>query len=341
MLKMDSQILMRRMANKAKVIPLEEAELLRCRGWLAADLHVHTTCSHDVIPTSALKPEALYNKALRAGMDFVTFTDHNTVEAYDILGWEKDKLVTGVEISIRDDDIVGHTLHLNVYDFTKDQFQDMAEISLIGDLMGLLAYLNRSSLPYTYNHPFWFEPREKPNLAAVLSVMGLFPVIEYNRHRAQRKNEIVVELAQKFEKGLTATTDTHSGRVGEIYTLSKGEDFGEYFRRIREGSSYVAVTVLTKEDIVREVNAWIDLLSCQDLIQSGELISTGVSYMDGILGALTGETFRSFPRLYRYTLNLCRKLSCSGLPASLYLRSEGSLVPEIERQLAGILGKKF
>jgi hypothetical protein len=30
----------------------------------------------------------------------------------------------------------------------------MEEISSIGDLMDLLAYLNRSVLPYTYNHPF-------------------------------------------------------------------------------------------------------------------------------------------------------------------------------------------
>ena len=189
-----------------------------------------------------------------------------------ILGLEKDKLVTDVEISIRDDDVVGRTLHLNIYDFTKDQFQEMEEISSIGDLMDLLAYLNRSFLPHTYNHPFWFEPGEKPNLAAVLGIMALFPVIEYNRRRAQRKKKIAVELAQKFENGLTATTDTHSGRVGDIYTLSKGEDFGEYFRRIREGNSYIAVTALTNEDVVREVNAWIDLLSCPDLIQSDEIV---------------------------------------------------------------------
>ena len=127
-------------------------------------------------------------------------------------------------------------------------------------------------------------------------------MIEYNRHRAQRKNEIVVELAQKFERALLPPPIlTAEGEGRRDHTLSKGEDFCEYFRRIREGSSYVAVTVLTKEDIVREVNAWIDLLSCPDLIQSGEIVSTGVSYMDGILGVLTGETFRSFPRLYRYT----------------------------------------
>lgn len=329
------------MANKAKVISLEEAKLLRDEGWMAADLHVHTTCSHDVIPTSALKPEALYNKALRAGMDFVTFTDHDTVEAYDILGWERDKLVTGVELSIRDDEVVGHTIHLNVYDFTKNQFQEMEEISSIGDLMGLLAYLNRSSLTYTYNHPFWFEPGEKPNLSAAFSIMELFPVVEYNRHRAQRKNEIVVELAQKFAKGLTATTDTHSGRVGEIYSLSKGVEFGEYFRHIRERDAYIVVTALTKEEIVKEMNAWIDLLSHQGLFQSDDVISTGLGYMDRILGVMTGGTFRNFPRLRRCTMNLCRKLSCSGIPASLYLRSEGSLVPEIEKQLSVVMGKRF
>ena len=93
-------------------------------------------------------------------MDFVTFTDHDTVEAYDILGWEKDKLVTGVEISIMDDNVVGRTLHLNIYDFTKDQFQEMEEISSIGDLMDRLGYLNRSLLPYT-NNPLLVRARRK------------------------------------------------------------------------------------------------------------------------------------------------------------------------------------
>ena len=35
------------------------------------------------------------------------------------------------------------------------------------DLELLLTYLNDNDLPYTYNHPFWFEFGEQPNLKMV------------------------------------------------------------------------------------------------------------------------------------------------------------------------------
>ncbi len=67
------------------------------KGWKRADLHVHTTCSFDVLPAKDLNPPlSLYEKSLEIGMDFVTFTDHDTVEAYEILGWDREKLTPGL-----------------------------------------------------------------------------------------------------------------------------------------------------------------------------------------------------------------------------------------------------
>jgi hypothetical protein len=54
------------------VISFEEAEELKQQGWRAADLHVHTFCSYDVLPARPLHPEALYCRAKDAGLCFVT-----------------------------------------------------------------------------------------------------------------------------------------------------------------------------------------------------------------------------------------------------------------------------
>ena len=99
-----------------KILSYEQAEIYRNHGWKAADLHVHTLCSPDVISAKSLHPEALYHRAREMGMDFVTFTDHETMRAYDLLNGGLEGLVTGVEMRIKDMDLVGHTLHINVYD---------------------------------------------------------------------------------------------------------------------------------------------------------------------------------------------------------------------------------
>ena len=52
----------------------------------AADLHVHTLPSYDVIPTRQVEPRFLYLKARRLGMTYVAFTDHDTMAAYDQIG---------------------------------------------------------------------------------------------------------------------------------------------------------------------------------------------------------------------------------------------------------------
>ncbi len=316
------------------VLSFEEAEGLKRQGWQAADLHVHTFCSSDVLPARPLHPEALYRRAKAAGLSFVTFTDHDTMQAYDLLSRRREDLVTGVEIKVRDPEMVGHTIHVNVYDLDIDQFGDLKEIAKAGDLNGFLACLKRNDLPHVYNHPLWFEPGERPNLAAVPKLARLFPVLEYNMHRIDRKNQLVMEMARKFNRGLVATTDTHSGMVGKVYTIAKGETFREFFRNIKKGNSYIVIRDLTREDLVEEINAWISLIFSLETAAGAPGCTTGISYLDKVIHALTSETLRDFPSLYSYAMRLAYRLSNSGLPAALYLRSERSMLPEIEKQLS-------
>jgi len=322
--------------SRVKILSPDQAEIYREHGWKAADLHVHTLCSPDVISARSLHPEALYHRARERGMDFVTFTDHDTMRAYDLLNGGLDGLVRGVEMRIKDMDLVGHTLHVNVYDLSSEQFLELKEISELGDLSRFINYLAKNNLPYIYNHPFWFEHKEKPNLAAISKLVRLFPVLEYNMHRAQRKNEITMELAKRYRKGLSASTDSHSGDVGLVYTLSHGDSFREFFENICKGSSYIVVKDLTKLDIMQEMSRWIELIFSQDISEGPKEYSLGVAYLDKIINILSGETIRSYPRIYRAAYTASHKISNSGLPASLYLRFEGALLPEIEEQFASI-----
>ena len=270
-------------------------------------------------------------------MDFVTFTDHDTMRAYDLLSGELDGLVTGVEMRIKDLDLAGHTIHINVYDLSGEQFLELKEISERGDLRSFINYLVKDNLPYIYNHPLWFEHKERPNLAAIPELVRLFPVLEYNMHRVHRKNEITMALARRYKKGLAASTDSHAGNLGQVYTLSHGDSFREFFENICNGSSCIVVKDLTKLDIIQEMNRWIELIFSPDIPGEIKEYSLGVGYLDKIINILSGETIRSFPWICKAAQRASHKISNSGLPASLYLRSEGALLPEIEEKLSNIL----
>jgi predicted metal-dependent phosphoesterase TrpH len=317
------------------LISSEQAEELLEEGWKRADLHVHTTCSFDVLPVRELYPENLYGKAIELGMDYITFTDHDTIEAYEILGWDQEKIIPGVEMSLHDPEFVGHTLHINVFELDKEEFFELREIAEIEhDLKAFIKCLKKHRLPYIYNHPFWFEFHQEPNPSVIPRLVKLFPVLEYNMHELKQKNELTIALAEKYGKGIVATSDTHSGKFGCVYTVAKGDTFREFFRNIAKGKNYIVPENLTRELLIDEMNTWIDLIF-EKSQKSRDIKSylTGVKSLDAMVKISRSVLLNCFPSLNRTTMDLLYMISNTGLPASFYLHSEETLVKEIERQI--------
>ena len=318
-----------------KLIAPEKAAEIMEEGWKRADLHVHTTCSFDVLPVRDLHPESLYEKALKLGMDYITFTDHDTIEAYEILGWNREKLIPGVEMSVYDPEFAGHSLHINIFEFDRDEFFELREIAEIEhDLKSFIKYHRRHKLPFIYNHPFWFEFHREPNPSAVPRLAKFFPVLEYNMHKLKQKNELTIALAEKFGKGIVATTDTHSGRLGKVYTLSQGDNFREFFRNIEKGKNYIVPKNLTRELLIDEMNTWIDLIF-EKSQKSSDIKNylTGIKSLDAMVRISRSTLLNCFPGLNRKTMNLLYKISNTGLPALFYLHAEKNLAKEIEKQI--------
>ena len=318
-----------------KLIAPERAAELMEEDWKRADLHVHTTCSFDVLPAKDLNPESLYEKSLEMGMDFITFTDHDTMEAYEILGWDREKLVPGVEMTIYDPELAGHTLHINVFELDREEFSELREIATIEhNLKSFTGYLKRHRLPFVYNHPFWFEFHRQPNPSAVLKLAKLFPVLEYNMHELKQKNELTIALAERFGKSIVATTDTHSGKLGQVYTLAKGDSFREYFRNIEKGRNYIVPEDLTRELLIEEMNTWIDLIF-EKSQKSRDIKSylTGIKSLDTMVKISRSALLNYSPRLNRTAMNLLYMISNTGLPASFYIHSEKSLAKEIGKKI--------
>ncbi|VVB65132.1 Uncharacterised protein [uncultured archaeon] len=132
-----------------------------------------------------------------------------------------------------------------------------------------------------------------------------------------------------------AATDTHSGNIGKIFTLARGDTFREYFKNIAAGKSYLVVCDMRMDDFINEVNTWINLIFDSGTTRSTEAhFSIGICYLDKVIWALTSETLSNLPRLSKVLEFLAYKISNSGIPAYLYLTKENHFVPEIEGWIA-------
>ncbi len=319
------------------ILDPREARALLAEGWQAADLHVHTLHSYDVIPTRQVDPLSLYFEARRLGMTYVAFTDHDTMAAYDEIGWTREGLVPAVEVKILDPVNVGHTVHINVYTLNLRQFREIREIAgKKRDIAALTEYLRAEGLPFIFNHPFWHEPEEKPNLQAVLDVARLFPVLEYNMGRVARINAQALRLADSLSKGIVAATDTHVGEIGRAFTITRGESFNEFFHHIAARESYLCPADLTLPRLKKEASLRIrQLFDKMNWLRPKDALTmeTGNAILDRIVRQVARDRSGASKLSRRLLQKAIEALSSTGIPGSLYLRSQNSLADRIGRLL--------
>jgi predicted metal-dependent phosphoesterase TrpH len=321
------------------LIDPQKARALLAEGWQAADLHVHTLHSYDVIPTRQVDPLIMYLKARQSGMTYVAFTDHDTMAAYDQIGWTREGLVPAVEVKILDAKNVGHTIHVNVYMLDRRQFREVQEITARArDIVTLTEYLRAEGLPFTFNHPFWHEPDEKPDLGAVIDIAPLFPVLEYNMGRIARINAQALRLAESLSKGIVAATDSHIGEIGRAFTLARSDgSFREFFGRIAAREAHLCPVDLTlprlKEEATVRIRRLFDKTAWLYAKESLKM-DTGSAILDGLVRRMAREGPES-SKLSRWLLRKAvETLAGSGIPAALYLRNQRGLADRVGRLLA-------
>jgi len=322
------------MVESKKIITLEKAKELAAHGWHAADLHVHTRYSYDVLPSPLLNPVVLYEKGRMKGLRFITFTDHDTMEAYDHIGWEREGLVPGVEIKIRDRRRVGHTLHINVYQLNRVQFGELTAIAKQEkDIELFLRYLADHDLPHIYNHPYWFEAHERPSYSVINDLIRRFPVTEYNMHRVMQKNNVTFALAERYGKGIVAATDTHAGDIGRAFTLARGETFRDFYENIKRGDSLLVPRDLTIGLLKHEINTWIELIFAIDMDVFEKTKFTGTFWIDQLIITLARGTLKEYPRMWKAANYFFSTLSKSGAPAFFYVKTQHLKARKMKRHL--------
>jgi glycosyltransferase involved in cell wall biosynthesis/predicted metal-dependent phosphoesterase TrpH len=201
------------------------------------DLHCHSTASHFSrlgvqrslgLPECATPPEEVYELAKRRGMDFVTVTDHDTIDGCLALADRPDCFVSE-ELTAR---FAGEpqAVHVLCYGITPGDHEWLQAYS--GDVETCAAYLHEREIVCALAHPFF-------NVAAPLTrrhrrrLAELFPIWEVrNGSRAPELNMPAAVYIETHGGTGIGGSDDHAGvDIGRTFTEAPAAETPEEFLR--------------------------------------------------------------------------------------------------------------
>lgn len=193
---------------------------------MRCDLHVHTRASgmctvpvlNRVCRESYSQPHDVYETLKRRGMDLVTVTDHDSIDAGDALLPFADFFLSE-EVSCVTP--AGTRIHVGVYDIQERHHFEIQRRS--GDLLSLLHYLDEQRLFYTINHAFsWLTgPRVDDDFRLFAE---RFPGMETrNGQMLPESNALSQAFAHRYRKAQVGGSDGHTlASLGRTYTEVPG-----------------------------------------------------------------------------------------------------------------------
>jgi predicted metal-dependent phosphoesterase TrpH len=182
------------------------------------------------------EPGAVYEKLKRAGMDLVTITDHDSIDAVEALRSKPDFFLSEeVTCTLPS----GTELHMGVYDITE---RDHIELQRRRhDWESLFAWLYDHNLFFSANHVFSALTGRRAAEDFTLFETA-FPAIETgNGHMSRRANRAAALLADRAARAEVGGSDAHAmASVGSAWTAVPGARTRlEYLDGLRAGQGRV------------------------------------------------------------------------------------------------------
>jgi len=231
------------------------------RGGVRIDLHCHSTFSDErlrglpgLVYHPLCEPEEVYDLAKARGMDYVTITDHDTIDGCKALLDRRGELpdfIFGEEVSARFPED-GTVVHINVFDHDEEQHREIQRLR--DNIHDLIAYLRAQGKLYVLNHMTWTAQHRVLAPWQIELMLELFDVFEgLNGARSFAHNAFVWHATRGHNKVLVAGSDSHTHRVGTTYTLSTGSSRQEVLANIRAGQAATCGAFGTPEKLREDV----------------------------------------------------------------------------------------
>ncbi|HLJ50678.1 MAG TPA: PHP-associated domain-containing protein [Bryobacteraceae bacterium] len=242
---------------------------------MKCDLHVHTIhsgmCTIPLIERVCREcysdPADVYGTLKQRGMDLVTVTDHDSIDAAESLRKYPDFFLSEEVSCILPS---GTNLHMGVYDI---QERDHVELQRRAtDFPSLLAYLRERNLFFTVNHVY--SSLTGRRAAADFDLFGrVFPGVEVlNGQMLAMSNAAARDFASQWRRAPIAGSDAHTiAPLASAYTsipnCASKQDFLDQLRNghgiaCGESGNYgkLATTVFEIASSMAAEKPWIGLL---------------------------------------------------------------------------------
>ena len=237
----------------------------RRRPGTRIDLHCHSTGSAEtlrwlpgLVYRPLLEPEQVYDLAKARGMDFVTLTDHNTIDGCKALLDRRGDLpdfIVGEEASVRFPQD-GTVVHVNIYDIDEEQHREIQRLR--ENIYDVIAYTRGIGKLCVLNHMTWTQQHRVLDPWHIEAALELFDVFEgLNGARSYAHNAFAWFVTRDHGKTLVAGSDSHAHRVGTTYTLSTGTTRAELLANIAGGDAVPCGDFGTAEKLREDV--WLVL----------------------------------------------------------------------------------
>src|SRR5208337_1073959 len=164
-----------------------------------ADLHVHSSHANKPsiwalrkfnCPESYTSPMYIYSTAKKKEMDYVTITDHNSINgALEIANMPGAFISTEITTYLPDD---GSKLHTVALDINEDIFKDLMHLRT--NIYDLVGFLQKKNIVHYIAHPL-YDMNERLSVATIEKLLLIFEVFETkNGSRARRYGRLIASL---------------------------------------------------------------------------------------------------------------------------------------------------
>lgn len=229
------------------------------------DMHCHSTFSDErirwlpgLVFHPLLEPEELYDLAKSRGMDFVTITDHDTIDGCKALLDRRGDLpdfIFGEELTVRFPED-GTVIHVNVYDIDEPQHVELQRLR--DNIYDAIDYARSIEKLFVLNHMTWTQQHRALRTWQIERMLEMFDVFEgLNGTRSYAHNAFASRVASGRCKVLVGGSDSHTNRVGTSYTLTGGETVADLLANIRAGQAAPCGAFGTPEQLREDV--WLTL----------------------------------------------------------------------------------
>lgn len=292
-----------------------------------ADLHLHSrysvSSSEYLIRMMQLNEsytgiDALYAQAKARGMDYVTVTDHDTIDgALELVEKYPDDTFVSVEVTARfpEDNCKAHVL---VYDIDEKQFEHVQAVRR--DIYELRDYLVSENLPHSLAHATYDMDGmlELEHLQKFILLFNVFEACNGGRNQDQNEGwkEILEQLTpgkigdlyrlhriepvagEPWVKGFTGGSDDHAGVfIGTTWTQSPAGTLDTFIDALRDRRS----TCGGEHGNFRKMAfSFYKILYDHTVSQGGRVAaSSGIQMFNNVLFENRGLSFRDRIRLNR------------------------------------------